>query len=1159
MKLSKICHLLLILCLLPISSPARPMHQEKIILHMTAQTITGTLLGTVIDPDNTPIKGALVRVVNTVNGFSYGRRTDEQGIYRIDFLPAGEYDITASMEGYIPNILPKFLVEVNREKIIKPPPIRLLPVSAPTPPPNQPQNSLQTNIADATLRGSATEEFLEALPLAGIRSFDTFALLVPGVAPPPATIGANGPGIGAGIGTAGQFSVNGQRARANNFTIDGSDNNDQDVGVRRQGFTPAIPQPLESIREFQITTLLADAEAGRNIGGQINVVSRSGANSPHGQLYNLFTDSSLNARDFFDLSVPGASDGKPAFTRNQFGAAGSFPIIKNRLIFFGALERQDLNRSQELNFSVPTFNQRESALNFGSKNFGSVSLLGRDVLDLYPLPNNVGGPYGANTFTNILPATGKGTIFTVKLDYQFQLFGKLSTLTGRYDFTDDNTRIAAVGDAINSSIEARTRAQNLAFSINTELSAFRSNQVRFSFGRTALSFGQVAGSPLVFQSRADAGDLTGDGLPDGRTGPIGQLAIAPFSSIGIDPFTFPQGRANNTFQIADTFIFTRGKHSVKFGGDIRRVQFNSFLDRNYRTQLSFNSGFFIPPTGSTFVGSGVDFAGFGTPNNIFQALAVTPDSHLGLRFDELNFFIQDSFRIHPRVNLEYGLRYELNTVPVDASNRLERELATSAADFQTAPGDIFAQTFFTILNAQRAILDGRDEIYSGDHNNFAPRVGIAWDIKGNGRTSLRAGYGLFYDQILGNIVSQSRNVFPSFIPLSLSGSPLSGIEIFPDKSAQNLAFFKLGANLVPLIQPGSINSLSIPANQLASVLGRFFDVNAFSLAFTLPEKNLRTPYVHQYSLTLEQALGDHYIVTASYVGTAGHKLLRLRTPNGGPNLPLAITVDAGPPDQLQLANPHPNSLLGAFTLFESSANANYNALQISFARRAYNGFGFQLAYTYAHAIDDVSDLFDLAGGPALAQDEVGNNGGLRAERGDANFDLRQRFTAGWQYELPKISWIKYLAGLQLSGILTLQTGQPFTVNTSLDENFDGNLTDRLNTTDGLIFSDSGRARIALAPNVSPLSLLAISTRNPQGGAVGRNTFRAAGLAALDLALTKNFSIKENHLSLRMEAFNLFNRVNFGIPARVLEAPAFGSAVTTALPARILQIVVRYSF
>ncbi len=1141
-----------------------------------AQTTTGTILGTVIQRDATPVPGAIVRILNKVNGLTRTARTDARGVYRFDLILPGLYDIRAQADGFRENAIENFIVEVNREKIIQPPPIVLDPPTAPAPPaptpttPGQPPaptpGTTQANIADAALRGSATAEFILALPLRGIRNFDTFALLTPGVAPPPSFFGVSGPGIGPNV-SGGEFVVNGVRARGNNFTIDGADNNDQDVGGRRRGYVATAPQPIESLREFQITTLLADAESGRNGGGQINVVSRTGENEFHGNLYSFFNDARLNARDAFDFRAGSVRIGKPAFTRHQSGATLGGPFRQNRWHFFTAFERIGVNRTQATHFAVPTAAERTAALAIGRV----PSLLGGDLLDLYPLPNNPGGPHGVNTLTQFLAGNGAATLFSFRSDYQFSPFDRPTLFTARYNLSDDRGRLPNVGDAINSGVDSRTRTHNVALDFTTRISDRFSNQMRLSYGRQRLGFDEIPGSPFIFQTRSIGVDLTGDGLPDGRSGPLGRVNVLPYSSIGVDPSIFPQGRVVNTIQLADTFIWNHGRGTLKAGADIRFIRSNSFADINYRLNLSFAPGIVIAPGGNFRYASGVDFVGVGLPSDIGQTFVTDPNSTLGLRTTEYNFFINETVRLGSRVIVRGGVRYELNTVPDTGDERLRRGLAVRPEDFPVAPADQpRAAAFFAAFNNYQGFVNQRDGIYDASPRNFAGRASLAWDVFGSGRTAVRAGYGMFYDIIPLTITGQSRNLFPN----SVQSNFRSGI-VFPDILRSNPAILlcppgsgRCGARVPPLpdVTPGSESpsptAAPIIVGSPALFLGDLFDRQNFSLAYTLPRRNMRVARVHQVSLSVEQVLADRLTAAVAYVGTFGSNIIRPGTPNGGALTPLYFfqATPTSPFDQVQVLQRRNDTAAGAISGFSTDADATYHALQISVRQRFTRGLTFQSAYTWSHAIDSTSELFDTAGNANRSQIELDVPGITRLERGSASFDIRHRFTTGVQYDLPWLASNPWLGGFQVSGIVTLQTGQPFTVITGLDTNRDGNRTDRLATTQGLVLRRRGAQQIALAPGVNPLTLTSFNFTGPGEGLVGRNTFRAPGVALVDAALTKRFVFAERYaLLLRVEAFNLFNRTHFATPIRILEAPAFGRAVATAVPPRQFQFALKFQF
>ncbi|HVF50697.1 MAG TPA: carboxypeptidase-like regulatory domain-containing protein, partial [Pyrinomonadaceae bacterium] len=432
-----------------------------------AQTeVAGAFEGRVNDSrTKSPIAGATVRIRNVRKGLLRTLTTDADGRFYQGLLEPDVYEITVQKApDYTPATL-RQTIFTNKTNQAVPLPVELTPALAsvqptpevtatpqpgatPTPTPAQPTVAAQQasgdedivasffNRTDGRRGGVFTEKEVSTLPLGSstlTRTFDELALLLPGVSPPPQTQGSvAGPGVGAGVGSAGQFSVNGLRSRSNNFTVDGSDNNDQDIGVRRQGFFSLVPQPIESIKEYQVITLLAPAQYGRNTGGQVNAVSKSGDNEFHGTLYGFFNSSQLNARNFFDtesatpsfplrsgprdnrqvllngspLIVTNESGGEDSFTLGQAGLVLGGPIKRDRVFFFLSYERQILNATKESSFAVPTVEQR------GAFGFGALGLFadtlgpafgfpttfeGDAIFSLFPFANNPNGVYGQNT------------------------------------------------------------------------------------------------------------------------------------------------------------------------------------------------------------------------------------------------------------------------------------------------------------------------------------------------------------------------------------------------------------------------------------------------------------------------------------------------------------------------------------------------------------------------------------------------------------------------------------------------------------------------------------------------------------------------------------------------------------------------------------------
>ena len=1238
-------------------------------------TVTGAFEGTVTNSQTgEAIAGATAQIINQQTALAITKSTDAKGRFYQGLLPPGLYTIRVSAPGFVTQEVQQRLF-ITRTGEVVPVPVSLEPAPATTPTPTTTATPTTTgtatppatatptpplaaghteedtdirariNAADGERGGAFTEEEVSTLPLGAtsfVRSFDELALLLPGVAPPPQTLGSvAGPGIGAGVGSAGQFSVNGLRSRANNFTVDGSDNNDEDIGVRRQGFVSLIPQPIESIKEYQVITLLAPAQFGRNIGAQANAVSKSGGAQLHGTVYGFINASQLNARNAFDTAFGNARtplvttrnqpvllDGAPLTVQNQSGGEDSFtftqagfvlggPIKREKLFFFVSSETQRTNASEEHSFAVPTVEQRGV---FGTGATGLFALPpsigtnapiaafpttedGDAIFSLFPFPNNPQGIYGANTFTQNLPASGRGQVVSGKLDDYFRLGARQQSFTARYNFTQDSRIIPVTGDALFSSLKPRVRTQNLSLFLNSELSQPDSssplfNQVRLSYGRTRLVFNEVRDTQFLRRSSLfpnepfllNAPYVVNVTLPDApgvpNTGPVdyistgfnvedilgavGQVKIAGFSPVGVDVFNFPQRRVNNTYQIADNLTWRRGNHSFAFGADIRRTELNSDAAPNARPLVTFNGAPEVAfgQDGVTLTGRffrAVDLAAAGAASGFMQTLATT-NSDVQLRFKQLNFYGQDTWRIRPRLSLSLGLRYEYNTVPRDSQQRIEKALTNS--DINNAP-DLMAFTA------------GRKRIFDPDKTNFGPRIGIAYSPDWFGHdhpTVVRGGYGLFYDPPLGAVVSQSRNVFPAFFTVNFAGGTGGLGNSCGEVACGELNL--LNPSDLPIIQRGSLNRIrpGFSTFQLIEALNDFVngsDSDSFSIfGATLPSRQLKTPRAHQFTFSVEQLLGRHLSVSAAYVGTRGRNLLRFTTPNLGANsflIPAFLDVlsqnevddpseFAGEPRFFGFVIPppdRPRSGFGVVSRFETTGRSRYDALQLQMRGRFTRRLQFQLAYTLSKTMDDVSDAFDLAGAFVLPQNSLTFAG----EYAPANFDARHRFAYNYIYELPALTHhnrlVRALFGnLQLAGLGSFQTGPPFTVNSTLDINLDGNLTDRLDTLDGLIVTGNRRQPLQLAV-AQPTSLLAPFG---QDGSIGRNTFRAGNILSLNMAFIKDFAIHERqHLTLRMEIFNFINRANYSIPIRFLEFPSFGQANSTITPARRIQFALKYSF
>lgn len=956
----------------------------------------------------------------------------------------------------------------------------------------------------------------------------------------------------------------------------------------------------------------------------------------------------------FDSGKPVALDGNPLlvdnpqsqtapYTRLQSGFVLGGPLkfrhSASHTFFFTSFEKQNIHARQDANFAVPTVAER-GIFGTGATGFSKVgstripmtpdSLAGDAIFSLYPFPNNPSGPYGPNTYTDALAAGAGAEVASVKVDHYFQAVRWISAVTARYNITDESSVVPVTSQAIDSSLSPKLRTQNLATFLNSNFTPATTQTVRLSYGRSSSHFdpapepgllpSQVSDTPFLLNAplllnvtnpnSAAPGYLSatsptgaallqslGYGSTTGSeqvTGPLGQVNIAGFSPVGVDVFNFPQTRANNTFQWADTITHIHGRHTFTGGFDIRRSQLNSNLNRNARPLAQF--GGLLEPTErlplvmnqtcnlsdpSCVLAQGVlapaTLAAAGVPNGFFQTLTNGTDTSLGIRFTQYNFFLQDALFVTSNFRVTAGLRYEYNTAPHTVGDKLENSFNSQALYQEAVPVENMCPLRCAGLADYFKTIPDYSPTFGSDPWNLHPRVGFAWDVKGKQRLAIRGGFGTYSSPSPGVVLGQSRSAFPDSIPLNLANfSTLS------DKGSYlfNLANPTVRAEnpyLSGALIPGTLNQLYPGANPVELIALDLYSLRGSlspsypSLDLVLPAKNLRNPRSSQIGLTVEGELPGQWIASMAYVGTIGHSLFRLLTPQSGLNRSLVqfandVTPVVGNASatgdvvfpflsgvmQPPQPNPIANSFTVAPTIFDSSASSLYNSLQAQLRKSYSRGIQFSSAFTYSHAIDNASDFFDTAGAFALPQ-----NSANPSERGSSGFDARLRSVTYSIWDLPgKGSW---LGDWQFAGIFTAQTGQPYTINSIYDVNQDGNLTDRLETAAPLIAGSSNdpRIRLRLASGVNPFSLLAPLGGN---GAVGRNTFQATGLESLDCALVKSFHIRESQkLAIRGEFFNALNHTNFGIPVRILEAPGFGASASTAVPARTVQLALKYLF
>jgi len=705
---------------------------------VAAQSFRGSIRGKVADPTGGLLAGAKITVKNTATGLARNALTSADGAYVLAELPAGEYVVTAESAGLSP-VAQNVTVSVGLDTTAN---FDLTKVR---------QNVQQVNVtAEAPVVENTRDVLGEVvdrklvieLPLNG-RDFGKLVALVPGATVEPSGVAAIQSGFG-------QFSINGNRDRSNNYTLDGTDNNDpffNNSALNQTGIggAPASLLPIDAIDEFNLQSQFP-AEYGRNSGSVINIITRSGTNQFHGSAFEFLRNDMLDARNYFNRD-PAA---KSAFRNNQFGGSLGGPIFRDKTFFFGAYEGQRERVGSDFSLQVPTPAQITAAQVIAVANGVTPSPALTSILNFFPKPTGFNGVAG--TFPETVKDKNDVDSLIAKVDHQISSAEQVSA---RYAYASSQQifPLGGLGTLSASRLpqfaqQSPTRVQVVSASLLSTLSATRVNEVRFGYSRYRTSFSSTDSmfDPSTLGINFGTGKL---GLPEIDFGGI-------FDNLGATAFSIPRGRTSQSFQILDNFTWAMGRHTIKFGGEYRRAVVDSFNDNLERGGIVFgtNNGF------STDLGTDIlaaYYLGFDSFTVADSGNTQRTTSNNGLAF-----FVQDDFRVAPTFTLNLGLRWEYFG-PISEAHNILADLGSDG-------------------NLAMVGTDGVHSAYNRDLNNFGPRVGFAWNAHPN--TIIRGSYGIFYDYIpqdlmIANFTNDAGLVTPPIgpkpvQPLSFSSSAFNG-------------------------------------------------------------------------------------------------------------------------------------------------------------------------------------------------------------------------------------------------------------------------------------------------------------------------------------------------------------------------------------------------
>jgi hypothetical protein len=1032
-----------------------------------------------------------VTAKNAETGATRTVLTDDQGNYRVLALAVGPHEVKAEKTGFRAAVRMGVNLAVGQEAVVN---LRLdvgeitqeVTVSADAP---------LVNTTTAQISGLVTEQQVKDLPLNG-RSLDNLITLNPGTVNYSAMKTAQ-----TSTSNGNTFSVAGRRTSENLFLFNGIEY----TGSSQLGITPGGVSGqllgIDAIREFNVQTDTYPAQYGKRAGAQVTVVTQSGSNTLHGSVFAFLRNSALDARNFFDRAVV------PPFRRNQFGGALGGPLKKDKLFLFGNYEgfRQALAISSVA--VVPDAQARQGLLPNSSGVYAPVANLNPHMLpyaqSFWPEVNGPelksnGLPTGTALSYNNPRQSVREDFGTLRGDYAI---GPRDALSTAYT-VDDGSSVIPLADPLFASNEV-LRSQVASLQETHVVSSEVLNTFRVGFSRAAFDYNSY---PL--QSFPASLDFVSGAGPGGIVigGGVSTTAASAITSAGPSNNAHVWNR-RNLYTYSDDLEVIKGRHQIGIGAWFQPLQDNEDTASRQLGQASFTSlATFLQGTTSSFQ-------------------AVLNHSELGWRSLLGAWYVQDTIKLRPRLTLEAGLRHEFTTGWNEVALRASNYVTDSTGILQTNP--VVGHSEFTRNHATRL---------------FGPRTGLAWDPFGNGKTAIRAGYGMYYSLI------DDLNFLLNSLP------PYNGTAAF---SGNLFSFLPLtaGAAVPPACGPGVASPCTTYAPQGV-------------------QPDAKTQAVHEWKFSVEQQLHANMALRVAYVGSFGYHGLLSVDPNTIPaklcaNPAGCANVPQG--GQYIPAGTRPNPYLSAGFFWYTEGNSSYNGLEIDVTRRLSKGLLFRANYTWSKNLDFNSGL---TGAQANNQAQmVLDRNDLRRDWGPSALNIATQASFSGHYELPfgkGQAWLrnvggvgaKLISGWQLNGIVTLLSGFPFTPQIGANRSGDGDTRnpDRPNLNPA--FSGPvvlGKPNQWFNPNAFVLP--APGTY----GNLGRGTFTGPGLSDVDFSLFKDTSISERaNLEFRSEFFNLFNRANFGTPNAVVFAGtaysgSAGLITATATSSRQIQFGLKLIF